>query len=465
MNPAGTLFKLASAVHFDPCELAGSGPFSYNVKMNRKEFLSRNWQRYPQARPQTRDVAMNLKKNSPDGWVAGRLENLTGRECRISSGGATSTFTLAPEVFILSLDPLLRAKPNVLTVGDIVGLEINQSRVRSVELLCPCTISVPNSGGFTVERSQDWADFVSSLREFFSGRDFIEANTPTLVVSPGTEPFLEPFSTDWKVGAKSQIFYLPTSPEFHLKKMLAAGWTRIFELKNCFRNGEISGHHQPEFTMLEWYRAYCDLDAIADDCEALFSFLVARHRPEWTGMVLKRTTMAELFRSAFDGFLLTPQSPRDDLLGAARSAGLRVDESDDWDQVFFRLFIEKIEPHLGKDGPLLVRGYPPSQAALARIGPDGFADRFEIYWRGLELANAFHELNDPEENEKRFAADNEKKKAIGLPTVPIDTDLVRALYAGLPPSGGIALGVDRLFMALFEVKEIESCRAFPQRLP
>jgi len=322
-----------------------------------------------------------------------------------------------------------------------------------------------SSGRFDVQRSKLWAEFLSEIRAFFVSRGFIEALTPTLDPSPGTEPFLEPFATMWEIGSRRRELFLPTSPEFHLKKMLVRGWTRVFEFKTCFRNGEIGAHHQPEFLMLEWYRAYRGLDAIADDVEDLIATLWQRFHGSAAAQApsqrLTRTTMAELFARKLEGFRLTPSTSRAELMELAIRHGVAVSESDDWDDVFFRLFLEKVENDLGANEPLLVRGYPPSQAALSRIGPDGFADRFEVYWRGLEIANAFHELNDPVGNETRFREDAEKKRVLGKKPVPVDEELIDSLYEGMPPSGGIALGLDRLFMALFGFETIEETRAFP----
>jgi lysyl-tRNA synthetase class 2 len=211
--------------------------------------------------------------------------------------------------------------------------------------------------------------------------------------------------------------------------------------------------------MLEWYRAYSNLDAIADDVDQLLQSIAQQF--ELQVLPLKRTTIAQLFADAFPGFTLTPSTTRDELAKLASTHKIAVGPDDSFDDVFFRLFLEKIESKLGHEGPLLVSHYPPSQAALSRIGAHGFAERFEVYWNGLELANAFHELNDPLENEKRFAQDAAAKASLGKPPVPRDENLVRALKKGMPPSGGIALGVDRLFMALFGISEIAETRAFP----
>lgn len=350
------------------------------------------------------------------------------------------------------------ATPSLFQDGDLIALEIADAVAHRVLLLAPgqWTHSV-----FDVQRSEAWSAFLNDVRGFFIERHFIEAQTPTLVPSPGTEPYLDPFSTEWTIGSAHRTLYLPTSPEFHLKRLLALGWTRIFEVKTCFRNGEIGDHHQPEFQMLEWYRAYSNLDVIGDDVDHLLQALSAKFGRAVPR--LKRTTIADLFEKAFEGFNLTPHTSRDDLALLAGKNKIDVSANDSFDDLFFRLFLEKIEASLGTDGPLLVSHYPPSQAALSRIGVHGWAERFEVYWNGLELANAFHELNDPIENEARFRQDAETKMKLGKHAVPRDENLMRAIEAGMPPAGGIALGIDRLFMAFFEIAKIEETRAFPLR--
>ena len=224
-----------------------------------------------------------------------------------------------------------------------------------------------------MNRSEQWAAFLGDVRGFFTERHFIEAQTPTLVPSPGTEPFLDPFSTEWQIGSVKTTLYLPTSPEFHLKQMLARGWTRIFEMKTCFRNGEIGSHHQPEFLMLEWYRAYSNLDVIAEDVDHLLQTLSAKF-----GRALPRLqqkTIAHLFSEAFDGFVLTPQSTRADLAVLAQTIGLSVDKSDSFDDIYFRLFLEKIEAGLGAEGPYsfqtIHRRKRLSPESARTVGPSG----------------------------------------------------------------------------------------------
>lgn len=434
--------------------------------MTREKFLSEIWRKFPSAERGAIDVARFLKLPGDDDSicnVGGRLREVNGAWVLDSAAGAFE-FQFADECEWRSERAPFDV--GVLRAGDLVCLEIS-AKLRSAvscQLLVPTRSPFALDSRFDYERSRQWADFLFEVRSFFRGREFIEARTPTLVPSPGTEPFLDPFSTLWESGGERRRLFLPTSPEFHLKKLLSAGWTRVFELKTCFRNGEHGGHHQPEFSMLEWYRAYSDLESIAGDVADLIEWLSGKLdlpvRPR-----LVRTTMREVFARAFPGFELSSGTTRDELRALAARAQVRLADSDTWDEIFFRIFLEKIEGSIADlmvtDGPVLIHGYPPSQAALARIGADGFADRFEVYWRGFELANAFHELNDSVENEARFAEDAAKKHDLGKPAVPLDEGFLAALRFGLPPSGGIALGLDRLFMALFEIDQIAATRAFP----
>jgi lysyl-tRNA synthetase class 2 len=255
------------------------------------------------------------------------------------------------------------------------------------------------------------------------------------------------------VGSLRKRLFLPTSPELHLKQMLANGLTDIFEIKTVFRNGEITERHEPEFQMLEWYRAYNNLDLIRDDLVGL----VRAVNGEDTDVLA--SSMRELFARHLQ-FSLTPQTSREELRELCKRSAVDHLPSDDWNELFHRVFVEKIEPFVGVDAPEIVYDFPPSMAALARLTPEGFADRFELFWRGSEIANAFHELNDPVEQRARFEREIAERRAKGRTELQIDENFMRALEAGLPPSGGIALGLDRLFMAVHGLAPIAKARAF-----
>ncbi len=315
---------------------------------------------------------------------------------------------------------------------------------------------------------------IGAIRRFFAMRDFAEVETPALQVSPGIEPHLFAFETEivepFRDGARARL-YLHTSPEFAMKKLLAAGMPRIFQLARCFRNGERSATHHPEFTMLEWYRAGADYRALMADCEALLravlaavpaAALVRGDRRCDPGAEWEYLTVAEAFRrDAGIDLLATAPDPRAPVAGLLRAEAARIgvftNPTDTWEDIFFRIFLARIEGGLGIDAPTVLHDYPASMAALSRIKPDDarLAERFEVYVAGLELANAFSELTDAGEQRRRFEADAARKRELFGSATPIDADFLAALDHGLPDCAGIALGVDRLVMLATGAPRIE----------
>jgi elongation factor P--(R)-beta-lysine ligase len=298
-----------------------------------------------------------------------------------------------------------------------------------------------------------------ATREVFAARGFLEVETPALQKSPGLEPHLKAFATLLeRPGGSPAPYFLHTSPEYAMKKLLAGGMERIFQLARCYRNGERGATHSPEFTMLEWYCAGASYLDLVADCEALLRAAGARLFT-WRGLVCdphapwERLSVAEAF-ARFCGIdiLATapdPQTPRLDLLAeAARRLGIAPHEGDHWEDLFFRIFLAEIEPKLGIGAPTVLYDYPIAMAALARGKPGDarLCERFELYACGLELANAFSELTDADEQRRRFAADQAKKRALYGEAYPVDEDFLAALEFGLPESAGIALGFDRLVM-------------------
>jgi elongation factor P--(R)-beta-lysine ligase len=305
---------------------------------------------------------------------------------------------------------------------------------------------------------------VEAVRGFFAAREFVEVDTPALQRSPGLEPHLRAFATtlhDPQTG-RTVTRYLHTSPEFAMKKLLAAGMPRIWQLAHVFRDGERSATHHPEFSMLEWYRADASYRDLMDDCAALLRCCqqaVGAEALIWRGHTAdaqrewQRISVADAFRDHCGIDLLAttpdPAKPDADRLGdAARRIGIAPHRGDDWETLFFRIFLERIEPFLGLGAPTILYDYPLSMAALSRRSPDDprLAERFEVYACGLELANAFGELTDPGEQRARFVADQARKQALYGDTYPIDEDFLAALEHRLPPCAGIALGFDRLVM-------------------
>ncbi len=412
----------------------------------RQNFLKNHWVKYP--------TAATLNR--------GRLMEFNTEALTLETLNIKAKFKIIKP---LSLMPGFLAS-DCLKIGDIVEVELESNSVdniKGIKLLVPALGETPFSkSGFKVEQSQIWNKYLTHIREFFVKRKFIELRTPTLVPSPGLEPFLDPFKTKLTVGRTTRTLYLPTSPEFHLKKSLTLGFEKVFEFKECFRNGELSATHSPEFLMLEWYRAYEKIDCIVEDVRQLFEEIQKTFKPEAPPEKVMIFKMEDLWKDILD-FDLKSNSDIKDLASLARDLKVGEDEKD-FDDLFNHIFLEKIEPALKKlNAPVIVWHYPPTQAALARLTHDGWADRFEIYWRGFEIANAFHELNNYEEQKLRFKKDQKKKKELGKEVVPLDEEFVSALKWGMPPSAGIALGVERLFMALFDLKEIGQCRLFNLR--
>lgn len=346
----------------------------------------------------------------------------------------------------------------ILKIGDWVGygIKANKSLISELVLLAPCLAETPRQ--FSLASARRWDLFLTQVRAFFKKQNFLEAQTPTLVTCPGTEPFLNPFVTELKKGRESFKMMLPTSPELNLKKLLSAGMGPLFEIKSCFRNDEMGNAHEPEFTMLEWYRPAVNLAQIQKDCVRLVELLVKSFKLKGPRKV-SIVTVSDLFAKHV-GICLTPATTAKDLNGACAKLGLVPPRDSDFDDLFFFLFLEKIESKLNPADLVFVCDYPPSQAALARLTPDGWGDRFEMYWKGLELANAFHELNDPKIQRQRAIEDLDKKKKLGLQQVPLDAEFFKSLESGMPPSAGIALGLERLVMALFDLKQISDVRPF-----
>ncbi len=317
------------------------------------------------------------------------------------------------------------------------------------------------------------AAVLGAVRRFFAERGFDEVETPILQTAPGMEPHLSAFATtlDEPFGQGSRPLYLHTSPEFAMKKLLVAGAPRIWQLARVFRNGERSPTHHPEFTMLEWYRAGAGYRDLMDDCEALLRLcLEAVRETAFRRRDLacdpfrpfERLPVAEAFaRHAGIDLLATAPDPlnpdRDLLAAAARGAGIHVGESDSWEDVFFRILLERVEPHLGHAVPTVLYDYPVSMAALARPSPRDprVAERFELYVCGVELANAFGELTDPAEQRRRYFADMDLKERLYGYRWPVDEEFLAALEHGMPDSAGIALGFDRLVMLAAGAERIE----------
>jgi len=315
-----------------------------------------------------------------------------------------------------------------------------------------------------------------ALRTWFAGQGFIEVETAALQVSPGNETHLHAFTTELiSPGGERHPLYLRTSPEFACKKLLAAGETRIFEFARVFRNRERGALHHPEFTMLEWYRANEPYETLMDDSAALlaeaaraagatrFTF---RGRSVDPYAAPERVTVAEAFeRYAGIDLLATVsdgQGERAKLAAAAAKAGVATAADDTWGDIFSRILAERVEPHLGLGRATVLYEYPLPLAALARPKPGNgkLAERFELYASGVELANAFGELTDVDEQRRRFEAAMAEKQRIHGERYPVDEDFLAAL-ATMPQACGIALGFDRLVMLATGAQRIEQVLWMP----
>ncbi len=312
---------------------------------------------------------------------------------------------------------------------------------------------------------------LTALRAFFIERGYTEVETPGLQVSPGMEPHLIAFDTELQApdGARRRL-HLHTSPEFAMKKLLVAGAGPIFQFARVWRNGERADTHHPEFTMLEWYRpgaAYTELIGECRDLLRVSLQAAGRETLDWRGRStdpsrIEVLTVVDAFR-LHAGIDLDPLLAADgstDAAGMAASVdaiGVRRVEADTFEDLFFRVFLERIEPRLGHPHPTVVKDYPISMAALSRPKADDgrFAERFELYVAGLELANAFGELTDATVQEARFRADQAAKRDMLGFAYPIDVDFIAALRFGMPESAGIALGIDRLAMLACGARRIE----------
>jgi len=295
-----------------------------------------------------------------------------------------------------------------------------------------------------------------AVRDWFDGQGFVEVETPARVRSPGQEVHLQAMPA-------GEAHWLITSPEYHLKKLVAAGMPRLYELGRCWRAEETGPHHATEFTMLEWYRAEAPLAALADDCEALVrvAFRAAgREPPPEIGAPFTRTTVRELFAD-FAGIDLGGDEDPATLRAKAEAAGVSVGSARNWDDIFYQVFLDRIEPALAAEGPTFVFDWPAPLGALARPHPGDprLVERFELYAGGLELANAFGELTDPVEQRRRFEEEARARAAKGFPVYPIDEALLAALPR-MPPTAGIALGFDRLVMLALGAGQIGDVLAF-----
>ena len=314
------------------------------------------------------------------------------------------------------------------------------------------------------------------IREWFEREGFTEVDAPIVVSEPGQEPNIEPMKLDVH-NEKGQAFvgYLHTSPEYAMKKMLAAGFDKIFYLGKCFRDRESFGHnHNPEFTILEWYRAKRDFRAIMDDTESLCRFVAGEVGRSKRKALLnvenvkklsgkwERVSMRELWKD-FVGVELSDYLTVKSLRKLCVQRGYQPAKGEDYEELFYRIFLNEVEPKLGMGRPIIVYNYPACMASLSSLCKKDkrYAQRFEVYFAGSELANAFTELTDADEQLARLTSERAIRKKRGMLVYNIDREFIEALRFGLPRSGGIALGVDRLIMSIIGCKNIDDVIVLP----
>ncbi|MFZ4653881.1 MAG: EF-P lysine aminoacylase EpmA [Methylococcaceae bacterium] len=302
-----------------------------------------------------------------------------------------------------------------------------------------------------------------SIRTFFEDRGVLEVETPLLSWGTVTDPALTPFKTAYHRPGSSYSgdLYLQTSPEFAMKRLLAGGSGSIYQIVKAFRNEEQGRYHNPEFSLLEWYRVDFGLDQLIDEVEALILMLAASFGK---GLTSRRISYQTLFlarlqcdplESSFSEFQAKAEA-----LGLPEASHLCGEDRATWLDLLFGHFIQ---PDLGRDALTVVIGYPAILPSLARSCPHDprYVERAELFLAGMELGNGFHELRDPNEQRQRFERDLERRQNHGQVMLPMDQRLLEALRVGLPACSGMAIGLDRLLMALIGSSSLEDVLGFP----
>jgi lysyl-tRNA synthetase class 2 len=313
-----------------------------------------------------------------------------------------------------------------------------------------------------IAQLQKRAKIIQTIRNFFIERSLLEVETPTLSQSGVTDIHLHCFKTAFigadlcstKQTSSGLPLYMQTSPEFHMKRLLSAGSGSIFQICKAFRNEESGRFHNPEFTLLEWYRVSFDHFLLMDEMELLLQLVLNCE-------AARRCTYQEAFLEVLNVDPLSSDIQKLKAAGSHLKLGAVLNNETDKDTILQLLFCVAIEPVIALDKPCFVYNFPASQAALARVSKDDprVAERFEVYYRGIELANGFHELSDPQEQLKRFQEDNRLRALKGLPEMPIDQRFVDSLN-DLPDCAGVALGIDRLVMLATKQTHIDNVLSF-----
>lgn len=309
----------------------------------------------------------------------------------------------------------------------------------------------------SIQALRQRANLLQFIRSFFSERNVLEVETPVLSQCGVSDLHLRNFETQF-VGpgaADGKTLYLQTSPEFHMKRLLAAGSGAIYQICKSFRNEEAGRIHNPEFTMLEWYRPGFSHQQLMDEMDELLMGLLKCDKGERMS-----------YQHAFMQYLnIDPLSAtREEIIQAGEAFAIEqlLSEECNRDSQLQILFALGVEPNIGQQRPCFIELFPASQAALARVSTADarVAERFEVYFKGIELANGFHELSDAKEQRARFEHDNQLRKQNHLPAMTLDENLLAALSAGLPDCSGVALGLDRVFMLALETNKLNNVLSF-----
>ena len=301
-----------------------------------------------------------------------------------------------------------------------------------------------------------------SIRDWFDQQGFLEVQTPARVKAPNPEAHFDLIQCDQG--------YLVTSPEFQMKRMLVGGFEKIYQISACYRGKEVGHGHNPEFTMLEWYRVGENWQRLCHDIQEITKCLprvwIASKQHKMLEGEWKLTTVNDLFQE-FWQFEIQPTDQAGDLLEKLKENGhenwinqQRIN-AESFLVIFGRIW-DEIEQKLGWERPCLVTDWPPQLASLAKLNPNGFAERVECYVQGMEIANGFGELTDPNEQQKRFEIELSHRSQVGKSAVGLDNQFLDALVEGMPPSCGMALGIERLLIWLLDVTSIENVMAFTE---
>ncbi len=310
-----------------------------------------------------------------------------------------------------------------------------------------------------LKQMRERAHLLKNIRSFFEQRSVLEVETPLLCSATGTDPQLDFFSSDYHCAPNDKTMYLQTSPEFAMKRLLAAGSGSIFQICKAFRNGEAGRFHNPEFSILEWYRVDYSIDQLMDEVVELISGLVEElaedvYKVSYVELFQQQTGLNPLLFNRLQYAEYAQQN------GIKDAVSICEDDHSMWLDFIFSY---KVQPALESTGIAMVYAYPAIQSSLARINSQNsaVADRFEVFLKGIEVANGFYELSDATEQAQRFDQENQCRQQKGLAVVEKDEKFLQALRAGLPDCSGVALGLDRLLMVRTAAQTLNDVIAFP----